>query len=192
MKIKPLLGNRLLLLRRIPQRRRRLVEGVVVQRRDGAEGEGGEIEEARGQDLRLARRGESRRTLGEIRHQSVDHQAVLQAAPPLVQPEPLLLRRRFDGRDAEILEGRGRNGILRLLGGIGGASEHLNHLLETGGIGLNESGGVGIGIRSGESLGRERRRGNLGTIVTVTAAHSTVVADVVAAAHIAFWRINTR
>lgn len=69
---------------------------------------------------------------------------------------------------------------MRRVGGIGGASEHLNDVLEVGSVGLDEGGRIGIGVRSGEGLGGERRRGNLGTIVGVGGGH------------IAFWRINGR
>lgn len=75
--------------------------------------------------------------------------------PALVELEALLfLGRRLDRRNSEALGGL--KGVVRRrrrrLGGIGGTGEHLNDVLEIGGIGLNESGGVRVGFRSGEEF----------------------------------------
>lgn len=56
MQVKPFLRNRSLFLRRVSdRRRRRLVKGVLIQRRNWAEDELREVKQARGQDLRLPR-----------------------------------------------------------------------------------------------------------------------------------------
>lgn len=188
MEIKPLLGDGPVLLRRIPKRRRRLVKGIVVERRDGTERERGKIKNTGRQDLRLARRRKSR-TVSVIRNESIDHEAVLQGVPPLVELESLLLRGGLDGRDAEILGGggggrrrrRGRRRRMILGRRVRRTGEHLNDVLERGSVGLDEGGGIGIGVRSGESgsLRGERRRGNLGSTIGG------------AAARIAFRRIHT-
>lgn len=89
--------------------------------------------------------------MGEARDKGVDHEAVLEAVAALVQLEALLLL-------AGALDGRytaaGGGGIWfggGVLGLVGGAGEHLHHLFEGGGVGLDEGGGVGIGfVRSGD------------------------------------------
>ncbi|OAY69004.1 hypothetical protein ACMD2_25584 [Ananas comosus] len=47
-------------------------------------------------------------------------------------------------------------------GGVGGAGEHLDDLLEGGGLGLDEGGGVGDGVGAGSRRRRRRRRRRAG------------------------------
>lgn len=94
MKEKLFLGDGFLFLGRAPQRRRGgLVKWVYsVQWGDRAKSEGRKVEQARGEDLRrLARRVPAGIILSEVRNQRVDHEAVLEVVPPLVELEPLLL-----------------------------------------------------------------------------------------------------
>lgn len=136
--------------------------GGVVHGGDGAEDERRKIKNARGEDLRqLPRRCRAVGAEARRRREGVDrHEAVLEAVTPLVELEPLLLLAgALDGGDASASAsaaaappcGGGIWAVGGVLSGVGGAGEHLHHLLEGGGVGLDEGGGVGaaVGVRSG-------------------------------------------
>lgn len=93
MKEKLFLGDGFLFLGRAPQRRRGgLVKWVFsVQWGDRAESERRKVEQARREDLRNLARREPGIVLSEVGNQRVDHEAVLEVVPPLVELEPLLL-----------------------------------------------------------------------------------------------------
>lgn len=119
------------------------VEGVARERRDGAELEGREVEDARREDLRRLGPRRRRRAHGQRR----DHLEVLEAAPPLVQLEGRLLgpARPVARRLAVACVGcRGRR--RGVLGGLLGAGEHLDDLLEGVGVGLHEGRGERGGL----------------------------------------------
>jgi len=114
MKVKLFLGDGFLFLRGAPKRRRGgLVKRVFsVQWGDrAAKSERREVEEARREDLRgLAAGGELGIIVSEVRNQGVDHEAVLEVVPPLVQLEsaPLLLLRCSPHRRYAMVLGRRR------------------------------------------------------------------------------------
>jgi hypothetical protein len=118
-------------------RRRRPVEGVGQQRRDGAtERQGREVEHAGRQHLR--RRLPRRRP-----RQRRDHLEVVLADPALVELEGRLL-----GPDAAavvVVVAVGLGGLLGRRRRVG-AGEPLDDLLEAGRVGLHEGGGEGRGV----------------------------------------------
>lgn len=180
------------------RRRRRAVEGVAGERRHRAQRQGREVQHARRQDLR---RRPPRRRRRRAHRQRRDHLQVLQAAPPLVQLERRLLgpaARSAAGRlgpGATAAGGSGSGCPRRrrvVVGRLLGAGEHLDDLLERGGVGLDEGGGerggvdgardgsgglgevVGLGLRTvvrarwGRGGGRRRGgRGGRGRVVGV-------------------------
>jgi hypothetical protein len=178
------------------RRRRRAVEGVAGERRHRAERQGREVQHARRQDLR---RRPPRRRRRRAHRQRRDHLQVLQAAPPLVQLERRLLGPAARSAAARLGTGAaavGGSGCPRrrrvVVGRLLGAGEHLDDLLERGGVGLDEGGGerggvdgardgsgglgvvVGLGLRTvvrarwGRGGGRRRGgRGGRGRVVGV-------------------------
>lgn len=135
------------------------VEGVGDQRCDGAKSQRREVQHAGGQDLwhlvsgrreRLAvAHGGAGVGAQQGRYQRADHLEILEAAASLVELESRLLwggGGLGDWRRRKWVLGRrcGRRYVLR--GSLGGAGQHLDHLLEGGGISLDEGGGVRIGI----------------------------------------------
>ena len=93
MKVKLFLGDGFLFLRGAPKRRRGgLVKRVFsVQCGDRAKSERREVKQARREDLRGLAGGEPGIIVSEVRNQSVDHEAVLEVVPTLIQLEPPLL-----------------------------------------------------------------------------------------------------
>jgi hypothetical protein len=151
------------------RRRRRAVEGVAGERRHRAEREGREVQHARRQDLRRRPPRRRRRRRRRAHRQRRDHLQVLQAAPPLVQLERRLLgpaARSAAGRlgaGATAVGGSGSGCPRRrrvVVGRLLGAGEHLDDLLERGGVGLDEGGGE----RGGVDGARDGSRG-LGEVV---------------------------
>jgi hypothetical protein len=145
------------LLARGGRRRRRAVEGVGDERRDGApERQGREVEHARRQHIRrLGPRG-----CGGGHRQRRDHLEILEPAPALVELEGRLLGPARRARLVVVvaalgeLLGRRRRRV--------GAGEHLDHLLEGGGVGLDEGGGERRGVDDAGRQRAVRRRGRRG------------------------------
>ena len=121
-----------------------LVKGVFRQWCNWAEHKFRKIQQTGGQDLRFSRR-KPWIILHVAMHQRVDHEAVLELAPPLIQLESLLLLSSSDGWYVAGLRGW-------ILGWFGGSSEPLNHLFEGVGISLDKGCWVRIGIWSRDGL----------------------------------------
>ena len=147
MQVKPLLSDRSLFL--APDRRRRFTEGIFDQRRDGAESQRGKIQYARGQDLQVPVRTPG--IVTRTRDQRADHEPVSEAVPSLVELEALFLDR-WDVGFGGLRRWIRREVFGCLVGGVRGPGKHLNHLLECGGVGLDEGGRVGIGFGSGNGF----------------------------------------
>jgi hypothetical protein len=144
------------------------------QRRDGApQRQRREVQHARRQNLEPARResprgepvarGAAGGEGGGGREQRAEHLEALHAAPPLVELESRLLGPR--GRGSRLLRGRRRRlrpARRRCRRGLRRASEDLDHLLEGGGVRLDEGGGEGVGWvrRRLRHRHRHRQRGH--------------------------------
>ena len=188
MQVEALLFNGLLLGGLVQMGGPGSVERVGYERRDGAEDEGGEIENARGENLGLP--GGETGGGGVDGDERVDLE-VLERVSPLVELEPGLgfHRRDVGGGPGDRVGSVGGSGLGggdggggggSLLSGFRGAGEHLDDLLEGGGVGLDEGGRVWVGgFGSGrDGLGSRNRSRRLVVVVVVVVVE--VVGDGVA------------
>lgn len=166
MQVKPFLCNCLLLCQsRLICSRGRSVKRVRDQRRNRAEIESREIQQARRQDLWLPRRKPRVATAAvlEPRHQRTDIE-VLETASPLMELESWLLGPCFDGWDCSF--GWRVCRFRALFGGFRGACEHLNYLLEGRGVCLDEGRWAGVDFGSCDGLVGQRHSSSIAAAAT--------------------------